>query len=81
MGISVLCCLIFSENINNIFIFVMLVPFMFARPIDPVTIPKMIYVACGCLVIGVIVHYFKTKPKLKYGTLLYGLCALGLGMI
>ena len=62
IGIAVLFCLVFSKNINNIFIFILLVPFMFARPIDPVTIPKMIYVACGCLVVGLIVNYFKVKP-------------------
>ena len=81
IGIAVLFCLVFSKNINNIFIFILLVPFMFARPIDPVTIPKMIYVACGCLVVGLIVNYFKVKPKIKLGALFYGLIALGLGMI
>ena len=81
VGILVLCCLIFTNNINNIFIFILLIPFMFARPIDPVTIPIMIYVACACLVIGLVVHYCKNRPKIKIGTLFYGLCALGIGMI
>ncbi len=81
IGLLVCASLIFTNRINNILIFVLLVPFMFARPLDPLSIPVMIYVACGLLVVGLVVHFIKTKPKFKQGTLLYGLCFLGLGMI
>ncbi len=81
IGILVLLSFIFTDNINNILIFVLLIPFTFARSIDPLTIPVMIYVACGCLVIGLVIHYFKTKPKFKLPSLYPGLCALGVAMI
>ena len=81
IGLLVCASLIFTNKINNILIFLLLVPFMFARPLDPLSIPVMIYVACGLLVVGFVVHFIKTKPKFKQGTLLYGLCFLGLGMI
>lgn len=81
IGIVVMVCLITSDNINNIIPFIVFVPFMFARPIDPLTIPVMIYAACGCLVIGLIIYLIRFKPKIKLGTLFFGLCALGLGMI
>lgn len=81
VGIAVLLFLVFTKDINNILIFILFVPFMFARPLDPMTIPIMIYVACGCLAVGLIIHYIKNKPKFKCGTLLYGLSFLGLGMI
>lgn len=81
IGLLVSGCLIFTNKISNILIFVLLVPFMFARPLDPLSIPIMIYVACGLLVVGLVVHFIKTKPKFKHGTLLYGLGFLGLGMI
>lgn len=81
VGIVVLLSFIFTDNINNILIFILLIPFVFARSLDPLTIPVMIYVACGCLVIGLIIHYIKTKPKFKIASLFPGLCVLGIAMV
>lgn len=81
VGFLVMMCLIIFRNINNIIPFIIFVPFMFARELDPLTIPKSIYIACGFLVFGLIVHAIKVRPKLKRGTLFFGLMFLGIGMV
>ncbi len=81
IGIIIMVILIFKNDSSDTIPLIVFLPFMFARPFDAYSLPKMIYGACGLALIGILIHCIRYKPKLKLGHLFYGILALGIAMI
>ena len=81
IGIFILLTLSFYENIFYIVPIIVFVPFMFSHSFDVYTTPKCIYVAIGLLILGLIIHFIRFKPKFKRGHFLLGISLLGITMI
>lgn len=81
IGIFILLTLSLYENIFYIVPIIVFVPFMFSHSFDIYTTPKCIYVAIALLIIGLIVHFIRFKPKFKRGHFLLGILLLAITMI
>lgn len=81
IGVFILLTLSFYENIFYIVPIIVFVPFMFSHSFDVYTTPKCIYVAIGLLILGLIIHFIRFKPKFKRGHFLLGISLLGITMI
>ena len=57
------------------------IPFVFSRPFDIKTIPIFLYIAIVVAVIGIIIHIYRFRPKLKIGKMFWGLAAIGVSLI
>lgn len=70
--------LVFNHNTFYFVPWVIFIPFVFARPFTALEIPKMIYVAGGILVLGIILNLIIYRPALKIGHFFFGLLALAI---
>ncbi len=81
VGLLALFLLVFYENTFYTIPLITFVPFMFSHPFDIYTSPICLYIAIGLLAIGLIYHFIRYKTKLKFGSFLSGIIALGIGVI
>lgn len=81
MGFVALFLLIFYQEIFYAIPIITFVPFMFSHPFGVYTSPICLYIAIFLLAIGLIFHFIYYKVKLKFGSFLSGIVALGIGII
>lgn len=80
-GFMALFLLVFYQEIFYVIPIIAFIPFMFSHPFDVYTSPICLYIAIFLLAIGLIYHFIYYKVKLKFGSFLSGILALGVGIM
>lgn len=81
--LGLIFCFLLSMYNNSFYIipFLVLIPFVFARPFDAYTTPICIYIGLSLFILGIILNFIIYKPKMKVGSFFIGLSVLGVAVI
>lgn len=80
LGLLAVILLLSSNDCYYVGALVMFVPFVFAHPMSPYTVPVSLVIAIGLAIVGIILHLIIYRPKFSFGSFTIGITLLAIGM-